>query len=312
MKFRSLLSVIVIINLFFVTNSCSKENPLTNQAEIISPDFRMMHVVYYRESKDGSAIEVRCVESERIISLPKTTKDFSAIKSMLDESISKKTPVSLKLSLVNSIVEARDPGPHELSIFNNIWIHLNDTIYPEGINRTIISMDELNSIFDYMEAQGCATGTAEIDHCIPFQYVVDGCYARAHKMRQILLNKYHVSCEKVFSFEGPTGSLAVDAGDCCVFWWYHVAPLVTVSTVYGPKKYVMDPSMFDHPVTIDEWTTAQENISCTPWADCGSYDITEGVKFWPYGTMGPYGEDTEDYEWTNTYLDLYSTLSTCD
>lgn len=311
MKFRTLLSTLIIFNVLIIAG-CSKENTLVNEEQIISDDFSMMHVVYYRTSEDGSALELRCIESQRIINLPKSTANFDAIKSMIDESINKKSPVSLKISTTHNVVEAREPGPYELNIFNTIWFHQNDTINSAGIYRNIISMDELNSIFDYMAAQGCATGTSELDHCIPFQYVVDGCYARAHKMRQVLMEKYNVSCEKVFSFEGATGSLAVDAGDCCVYWWYHVAPLVTVSTVHGPKKYVMDPSMFDHPVTIDEWTSAQENVSCSPSANFGAYDITEGIKFWPYGTMGPYGEDTEDLEWTNTYLDLYSTLSTCD
>ena len=39
-----------------------------------------------------------------------------------------------------------------------------------------------------------------ISHCIPFQYVRDGCYARAHKMRQIIEEQYGYCSEKVFSF----------------------------------------------------------------------------------------------------------------
>jgi hypothetical protein len=67
---------------------------------------------------------------------------------------------------------------------------------------------------------------------IPFQYVRDGCYARAHKMRQIITELYGYCCEKVFSFAIPyPNRLAVKANKwsgCCVTWWYHVAPLVRV------------------------------------------------------------------------------------
>ncbi len=167
-------------------------------------------------------------------------------------------------------------------------------------------MAKLNEIFDYCASQGCATGTATIDYCIPFQYVVDGCYARAHKMRQIMLEEYELSCEKVFSYEDVTGSLAVDAGDCCVYWWYHVAPLVTVKTDLGPVKYVIDPSMFDEPVSIAVWTAAQENHGCSPSANFGYYEITPGKIYTPGG-----GTDNS-YTSTNWTCNWYADLETCD
>jgi hypothetical protein len=56
-------------------------------------------------------------------------------------------------------------------------------------------------IFDYCAAQSChLPGPFGIPQCIPFQYVRDGCFARAHKMRQIIETKYGYCCEKVFSF----------------------------------------------------------------------------------------------------------------
>jgi len=305
MKFRSLLSTILILNIFFLVNSCSKEMPVETDEAMIVDDFRMMTVAYYRDSEDGNSIGVRFYETPRIINLPKTAENYAAIKKLLDESRDKKTPIAIELKDITDINAARIPTPHELGIYNDIIHKPIDNLETE-IFKKVISMDELNEIFAYMAAQGCATGTAEIDYCIPFQYVVDGCYARAHKMRQVLQNKYGVNCEKVFSYEGASGSLAVDAGDCCVFWWYHVAPLVSVSTVFGVQKFVMDPSMFDHPVTIQEWTTAQENTDCTAWADFGHFEITEG---WCY-SPGYYGDD--DYSSTNWTLQWYADLETCD
>jgi hypothetical protein len=229
---------------------------------------------------------------------------------MLDESRDNKTPISISHDRGFIIHDAKTPDPVALDIFNSIWPHTGNESADPIFYRSVISMDELNEIFDYMESQGCATGTAEIDFCITFQYVVDGCYARAHKMRQILHEKYKVNCEKVYSYEGASGSLAVDAGDCCVYWWYHVAPLMTVSTLMGPRKFVMDPSMFDHPVTIEEWTSAQENTTCTPYADFGHYEITEGWTYSP-GWGGDYWDD-DDYSSTNWTLSYYENLETCD
>ena len=80
------------------------------------------------------------------------------------------------------------------------------------------------------------------------------------------------------------GTLAIgDAGDCCVYWWYHVAPLVTVKTDLGPIKYVIDPSMFDEPVSIAVWTAAQENHGCAASANFGYYEITPGKIYTPGG-----------------------------
>ena len=67
--------------------------------------------------------------------------------------------------------------------------------------KTIPSYKVAKDIFDFCAAQSChLPGPYAISHCIPFQYVRDGCYARAHKMRQIITDQYGYCCEKVFSF----------------------------------------------------------------------------------------------------------------
>ena len=135
--------------------------------------------------------------------------------------------------------------------------------------------------------------------------MVDGCYARAHKMKQILEEEYNYACEKLFSFEDPEGFLAVDAGDCCVYWWYHVAPLVQVNTPKGIMSVVLDPSMFDRPVTMNKWFKFQENTYCSPSAAWGYYEIRPASWYGPLGTTDP------TYFWTNYTLDAYSDLVTC-
>jgi hypothetical protein len=85
-------------------------------------------------------------------------------------------------------------------------------------------------IFDFCAQLSChLPGPYAVPPCIPFQYVRDGCYARAHQMRRIITTRYRYCCEKVFSFANQDDDrLAVKAnkwGSCCVTWWYHVASL---------------------------------------------------------------------------------------
>ncbi|MEF9480737.1 protein-glutamine glutaminase family protein [Chryseobacterium sp. 1B4] len=85
----------------------------------------------------------------------------------------------------------------------------------------------LNSLFAQIKNQACGTSTAS-SPCITFRYPVDGCYARAHKMRQILLNAGY-DCEKQFVY----GNLRASTGTCCVSWVYHVAILVSFKNASG-------------------------------------------------------------------------------
>ena len=87
--------------------------------------------------------------------------------------------------------------------------------------RIVPDYTTAKAIFDFCAKQSCHwPGPYDISPCIPFQYVRDGCYARAHKMRWIITTKYRYCCEKVFSFANQDDDrLAVKAdkwGGCCV------------------------------------------------------------------------------------------------
>lgn len=302
------LSLVVVLTSFLIS-SCQRSTDLNTEIPQLNTltGYKLFTPAYYRDSPDGKSIQVRFYESPRIYDLPKTNADFETIKTMLDESQAAKSPIRLYTenegAPVVTITAAQLPNSADIQNFNNAKIIIPE---PGTIKKIVPSMEILNEIFEFCKQQGCATGTATIDYCIPFQYVVDGCYARAHKMRQIMENEFGYSCEKVFSYEGATGYLAVDAGDCCVYWWYHVAPLVTVREDHQIKKYVMDPSMFDGPVSIETWTGAQENFDCTPYADFGYSDITPGYIYAPGGSTDNF------YSSTNWTLQWYADLVTCD
>src|SRR5436305_1352661 len=119
-----------------------------------------------------------------------------------------------------------------------------------------------------------------------------GCYARAHKMRQIIEDQYGYCSEKVFSFANQNNdTLAVKAnkwGGCCVTWWYHVAPLarvrIRIKLPFGTFELmlamVIDPGMFDKPVLLSTWLMAQADTSCSSYAHVSMYSIQPSSAYW--------------------------------
>lgn len=178
---------------------------------------------------------------------------------------------------------------------------------------TIPDLATAQTIFNFCKQQMCVIGPTQIIPCIPFSYVRDGCFARAHKMRYIIETKYGYCSEKVFSF----GNLDVNAGlwgGCCVGWWYHVAPLVRVKAGSRTYCYVIDPGMFTGPVLLSTWLNAQGNTTCDATSDVTDYSIQPSSAYTPSG-YPPNTTYTTDpnYSQTNTDLIYYNTLGpTCN
>jgi hypothetical protein len=133
-------------------------------------------------------------------------------------------------------------------------------------------------------------------------------------MRKIITEKYKFCCEKVFSYADlGQDHLAVKAnkwGGCCVTWWYHVAPLVRVKFQIGPAAsitlaMVIDPGMFNEPVSLSTWLNAQQNAACHPHAHVSRYSIQPGSAYTPEYSTDPNYADTDQ-----TLLD-YANEVTC-
>ncbi len=190
--------------------------------------------------------------------------------------------------------------------------------------RIVPSYQSAKNIFDFCAQQSCHLGGPfTVTPCIPFQYVIDGCYARAHKMRWIITTRYRYCCEKVFSFANEgNDSLAVRAdkwGGCCVTWWYHVAPLIRVRLKFkwlgGNHSVVLamviDPGMFDKPVLLSTWLAAQENSACHANANVSMYSIQPGSAYSPANYQGTAFTTDPNYTATDTTLNNYKNLVTC-
>ncbi|MFQ5526721.1 MAG: protein-glutamine glutaminase family protein [Thermoanaerobaculia bacterium] len=188
--------------------------------------------------------------------------------------------------------------------------------------RIVPSYRSAVNIFNFCAAQSChLPGPYTITPCIPFQYVRDGCYARAHKMRWIITQRFRYCCEKVFSFANQGNDrLAVRAdkwGGCCVTWWYHVAPLVRVRIKIPRLGFnavlamVIDPGMFNKPVMLSSWLAAQENTVCDADANVSMYSIQPGSAYAPANYAGTAFSTDPAYTATNATLTAYRHLVTC-
>lgn len=136
------------------------------------------------------------------------------------------------------------------------------------LNTIIPSLDSLNALYAKMQ-----------DPFISFAYAVDGCFGRAHWMRKIL-NENGYECDKVFAFghsENSVRNLSVTTpSNCCVNWYYHVAPIVKyLDANNSVVEVVFDPSLFNAPIPLTTWAGKLVSGSCgNGTTNATSVDIT--------------------------------------
>lgn len=84
---------------------------------------------------------------------------------------------------------------------------------------------------------------------IPYGYITDGCYARAHLMDESF-RQHGINYAKMF----VRGDLAAKNDLMTARWWYHVAPLVFVDDGEGnPQAKIIDPGFSLKPMDPEEW-----------------------------------------------------------
>jgi hypothetical protein len=156
------------------------------------------------------------------------------------------------------------------------------------LNGMIPTQSQLQAEFDKLAS----------DPTVPFEYIKDGCYARAHDMCE-QMHEDKVNCSKIFvmvenPYEG--GRLTAENKYMQAKWWYHVAPLVWAvdSKSHNVVPFVMDPSMSKAPMTPEEWIHAM-------WDEKTKIkvDITHDKQFGPLESGGPnstFEESLDDTE----------------
>ena len=333
------------------SNDSKKVQPeeAISDKKFLPNDSTLLTIAYLNETSDSKMVDIRFYEREAIYTIDKSDKIYTANVDVLRESLKKNVPVKLvsnpKTNAITNFIKASDievrafntgeginspkmkirsAAPISIDLskidtskFNRVDQQLRFPIF-KLCNNVVPDYATLVSIFNYCASQGCNNPPPyTITNCIPFQYVRDGCYARAHKMRQMIMQKYGYCVEKVFSYSQPYPKrLAVKAdkwGGCCVEWWYHVVPLLRLNVnfhgIIVQVCYVIDPGMFNTPVTLSTWLNAQKNTTCNPNATVTSYSIQPGTAYAPSG--GGYSTDP-NYIATEQILILYKNLHTCN
>lgn len=141
------------------------------------------------------------------------------------------------------------------------------------LNGPIPKLSELNQEFQKLAA----------DPNIPFEYIRDGCYARAHVMCDTM-NKDGIPSAKLFVMVDDPENTALSAKNRYMDaqWWYHVAPMCMASDADGQvKPYMMDPSVADHPIQPSEWVRKVWTQPCPI-----HLDITRQAQWGPAEQFG--------------------------
>jgi hypothetical protein len=306
----------------------------------------MVTLAAIRRPKGEGLTQYLFNERHQIFALRPNAKTAEEDARRLRQALRRNLPVRVRLDSRRGLIQRVDlPSPEEIEEFQGLRTLLDnpdpvlpldvETIDPTTFNRVdyhrkfkalrlcrriVPNYTTAKGIFDFCAKQSChLPGPYDISPCIPFQYVRDGCYARAHKMRWIITTKYRYCCEKVFSFANQDNDqLAVRAdkwGGCCVTWWYHVAPLIRmrlrILKLSLELAIVIDPGMFNKPVLLSTWLSAQKNAACHPNANVSMYSIQPGTAYTPANYAGTMFTTDPAYTATDATLTGYSSLTTC-
>lgn len=277
----SLLAAVMMTAIF----SCNKKDgdgAAVNNSETaaLRGSDRLLSVANVISRDNGAKTEVWFYETPLVHEFSMTATGAARFVQLLNEAKDNKTPVNVRVSAgaEDKIEAILTPTAEQVRTFNENRAKqeaAEAVPEPEAARTTLTAVipntTMLNNIWNSLRNECCAlAGPYITGQCIPFQYVADGCYARAHKMRQIIEGTYGYTSYKVFNYADQCpispGVLAVKASlwgnNCCVRWWYHVAPYVYVQSGTSQVAYLLDPSMHSGPVAISTWLNAQKNTSC--------------------------------------------------
>lgn len=139
----------------------------------------------------------------------------------------------------------------------------------QKISLSVLTPNEANALFTKFMARTD----------IPFRYIKEGCYARAHKMARIMDEEGIISGKAFLE-----GHLVVDGGEFFgkTRWGYHVASLVYVKKNNELIPTIFDPSLFNEPVPYSQWKAlinknAQTVITHEYFTNRFSYDFPDRI-----------------------------------
>lgn len=123
-----------------------------------------------------------------------------------------------------------------------------------------ITLQRARQLFDLCNAQICCPCSTP-GSCIPFLFPDDGCWGRAHEMCRLMIAD-GAQPEKIW-ISGGLDVATHNKPNCTQHWFWHVAPTLQVDINGSPQTYVIDPSLFNEPVTLATWAAVQGNPNPT-------------------------------------------------
>jgi hypothetical protein len=118
-------------------------------------------------------------------------------------------------------------------------------------------------------------------HSIPFRYIPDGCYARAHMMVDRMQQDGY-SAAKIYAIGNLSAKNSVFPQG--VSWWYHVAPLVLVNDNGKQRLVVVDPAVNpNNPIMAPEvWIAAID-----PSKAAVKVEVADANQYYPMNGAPP-------------------------
>ncbi|MDD5313551.1 MAG: protein-glutamine glutaminase family protein [Dehalococcoidia bacterium] len=241
--------------------------------QLLVPEISM--VVSLVPQAEGDLI-VKLAPSQALHLLNHANPDFEMLRNALQSAMDSKSVVLVTWKREkHEIIDVR-PLPEGYEGKN-----LPPSIPPTPLDDDPVTPQRAHDLFNMMNATSCDS-CAPVTPCIPFKFPTNGCHARAYEMCYLMMAQGEAP-RKVYIYNGLVVATSNDP-DCQVGWWYHVAPTLDVqvdsSTV---EKWVIDPSVCDGPVTVNEWRDRQHDPSVPV-----QIDDQPATTWYPGGVMGPY------------------------
>lgn len=289
--FLGIIAVLALAVVSIVSCKKSEQAPISTPSDndvVLAGNF--IPFSYNVNGKDDATVGF--LQSAQPFSVDPSKSEMDASLNLLKEGIDKSTPVEVYVyKNTRTIAKVKVASSEAMAKYREALVAPAKT---EAL-PTIPSEAALNTLFNQLKAAP-----------IPFKFASDGCYARAHKMRQMILNAGY-DADKLFVY----GNLAASTGTCCVGWVYHVAPLVNVKVANGTvQQRILDPSLFTTPVAVATWLNACRNTSCSSSANYTSTRQMPGAVYYisATGTVPLYDNA---YANTNCVIAAYSGLVGC-
>ncbi len=200
---------------------------------------------------DNADVEVELIVSQAKHYLRRSNPDFQKLLDSLKKAKDEN----------EDVLVTEDPNTHDIIDIrpNPNPIVPAEVIAPKPVSEAPklvpISPQKAQEIFNLVKSKTCCPASAKTP-CIPFLYPDDGCWGRAHEMCRLLI-KAGVQPNKVWIY-GSLKAQTTNNPNCIVNWGWHVAPTVHVS---GSGILVIDPSLFNSPVTEATWKGVQGDPS---------------------------------------------------